>query len=200
MAEKVPGPIAPHGGVLVNRLLSAEKSAEASARAKSLSRVSLKRRERCDLESLAVGVFSPLAGFMTRAQFDAVVGSMHLPTGEPWTIPVTLSVSKDEAAALKLGADVALFDPEWNETLGVLHLADKYPHDREREAREVYRTADPKHPGVALVLAQGEVCLGGAVDVFALPSHDELIKYRLTPMQVRREFDNRGWRRVAAFQ
>jgi ATP sulfurylase len=200
MAEKVPGPIAPHGGVLVNRLLSEEKTAEAAARAKNLPRVSLKRRERCDLESLAVGVFSPLQGFMTKPEFDAVVGSMHLPGGEPWTIPVTLSVSKDEAAALKVGADVALFDPEWNETLGILHLADKYPHDRQREAREVYRTADPKHPGVALVLGQGEVCLGGAVDVLSLPSHDELVRYRLTPRQVREEFDRRGWQRVAAFQ
>jgi len=103
MAEEVPGQIAPHGGALVNRLLSEEASAEAAAKAKSLPRVSLKRRERCDLESLAVGVFSPLAGFMTQKEFDAVVGSMHLPTGEPWTIPVTLSVSKDEAAALKVG-------------------------------------------------------------------------------------------------
>jgi sulfate adenylyltransferase len=198
--EGFPGPIAPHGGTLVNRLLGQEESAEAAARAAGAPRASLRRRERCDLESIAVGVFSPLTGFMTRGQFDDVVDTMHLPTGEPWTIPVTLSVSKDEAAALGVGRPVALFDPEWNETLGILHLEDKYEHDRPREAREVYRTTDPKHPGVALVLGQGEVCLGGPVEVFALPPHGELIKYRLTPHEVRTEFDRRGWRRVAAFQ
>jgi sulfate adenylyltransferase len=200
MSGKIPGPIAPHGGVLVNRMLSAGKSAEAAARARSLPRAILKCRERCDLESLAVGFFSPLAGFMTGPQFDSVVDTMHLPSGDPWTIPVTLSCSRDEAAALRVGSDVALYDPEWNEVLGILHLEDQYAHDRPREAREVYRTTDPKHPGVALVLGQGEVCLGGPVDVLALPSHEELIAYRLTPLQVRREFDQRGWRRVAAFQ
>ncbi len=201
MAEKkVPGPIAPHGGVLVNRLLGDAESKDAAARAVGLPRVELKRRERCDLESLAVGVFSPLAGFMMRGEFDDVVDTMHLPSGLPWTIPVTLSVSKEQAANLKIGGQAALFDPEWNETLGILHLEDKYEHDRAREAREVYRTSDEKHPGVALVMKQGEVCLGGPVEVLSLPSHDEMLQYRLTPRQVRTEFDKRGWRRVAAFQ
>ena len=201
MAKKqVPGPIAPHGGVLVNRLLGAKEATEATRRAKTLPQVQLARRERCDLELLAVGAFSPLTGFMTRAQFDAVVDRMHLPTGEPWAVPITLSTTRCEADALKEGGDVALHDPESDQVLAILHLEEKYEHNREREAREVYKTADTKHPGVALVMGQGEVCLGGQVDVLSLPPHEDLQKYRWTPLQTRQEFDKRKWRRVVAFQ
>ena len=198
--KPVPGPIPPHGGTLVNRLLAGDEAEAARRRALTLPRIDLRRRERCDLESLAVGVFSPLKGFMTRAEFDDVVDTMHLPSGDPWTIPVTLSVAGEQAGGLREGREAALFDPEWQEYLGILHLEEKYEHDRPREAREVYRTTDTRHPGVALVMGQGEVCLGGPVDAFALPSHDELVEYRLTPRETRAEFDRRGWRRVVAFQ
>jgi sulfate adenylyltransferase len=201
MTEKrVPGPIPPHGGVLVNRLLEGDAAAEAAARAGSLPRVELARRERCDLELLAVGAFSPLEGFMTRDQFDAVVDGMHLPTGEPWGVPVTLSVDSETADGLETGGEVALWDPESDRVLAILELQEVYDHDRDREAREVYRTEDEAHPGVALVMGQGEVCLGGPVDVLALPPHADLAAYRLTPAETRAEFDRRGWRRVVAFQ
>ncbi len=205
--EYGPGPIAPHGGVLVSCLLPEEEAGEAAARAADLPKVTLSRRERCDLELLAVGAFSPLTGFMTREPFDAVVDTMHLPspagserTGEPWTVPITLSTSRQEADALVEGRDVALWDPESEQVLAILHLAEKYDHDRPRECREVYRTTDVEHPGVALVMNQGEVCLGGEVDVLSLPPHADLQAYRWTPAATRAEFDRRGWETVAAFQ
>ena len=201
MAEKtVPGPIPPHGGTLVSRLLDGDAAADAQARAADLPRVDLSVRERCDLELLGVGAFSPLTGFMTRAEFDAAVDTMHLPTGVPWAVPITLSATKDQAGGLKEGDDVALFDPESDRVLAVLHLAETYDHDRERECREVYKTTDAAHPGVATVMEQGEVCLGGEVDVISLPPHDDLGPYRWTPQQTRAEFDRRGWKTVAAFQ
>ena len=198
--KQVPGPIPPHGGVLVNRLLGAKEASEATKRAKGLPRVQLARRERCDLELLAVGAFSPLTGFMTRREFDSVVDEMHLATGEPWAVPITLSATRREADGLKEGGEVALHDPESDRVLAILHLEEKYDHDREREAREVYKTTDIKHPGVALVMGQGEVCLGGRVDVIRLPPHEDLKAYRRTPRETREEFDKRGWRRVVAFQ
>jgi len=125
---------------------------------------------------------------------------MYLPSGEPWTVPVTLSTTREEADRLKEGAEVALWDPESEQALAVLHLEEKFAHDRQRESREVYRTTDTAHPGVALVMSQGEVCLGGPVDVFRLPPHSDLNEYRWTPAQTRAEFDRRGWKMVAAFQ
>jgi len=195
-----PGPISPHGGVLVNRLLEGEAAEEAAARAAELPRVALSRRERCDLELLAVGAFSPLTGFMDRARFDAVVDEMHLPTGEPWTVPITLSTGREEADGLAEGGDAALWDPESEQVLAVLHLAEKFDHDRRRECREVYKTTDPEHPGAAAVMDQGEVCLGGEVDVLSLPPHENLQAYRWTPHATRTEFDRRRWQTVAAFQ
>jgi sulfate adenylyltransferase len=198
--KTVPGPIAPHGGVLVNRLLPAAEAAAAAQRAEKLPRVELTVRERCDLELLAVGAFSPLTGFMTKAEFDNVVDQMHLPTGEPWTVPITLSVSKEQAASIKEGSEVALHDPESGVILAILHVQQKFEHDRMRECMEVYLTSEDKHPGCSLILAQGEVCLGGPVDVISLPPHQDLLAYRWTPLQTRQEFDKRGWRRVVAFQ
>jgi sulfate adenylyltransferase len=198
--KQVPGPIPPHGGVLVNRLLKAGEAAEAAKRAKGLPQVQLARRERCDLELLAVGAFSPLTGFMTRREFDSVVDEMHLATGEPWAVPITLSATRREADGLKEGGEVALYDPESDTVLAILRLEEKYDHDREREAKEVYKTTDTRHPGVALVMGQGEVCLGGKVDVISLPPHEDLKAYRWTPRETREEFDKRGWRRVVAFQ
>lgn len=201
MAQKqVPGPIPPHGGVLVERLLPEQEASAAAARAAALPRVELARRERCDLELLAVGAFSPLTGFMNRREFDSVVDTMFLPTGEPWAVPITLSTARAQADALKEGQEVALFDPESGQVLAVLHLEEKYDHDRRRECREVYKTTDTEHPGVATVMSQGEVCLGGEVDVIALPPHEDLREYRWTPRRTREEFEARGWRRVAAFQ
>jgi len=197
---QVPGPIPPHGGALIERLLSGKEAEVAAARAADLPRVELSRRERCDLELLAVGAFSPLTGFMTKAQFDGAVDAMVLPTGQPWPVPITLSTDRDRAASLKEGQEVALFDPESQQVLAVLHLEEKYEHDRERECREVYRTADTEHPGVATVMGQAEVCLGGPVDVISLPPHDDLREYRWTPRRTRTEFDKRGWKTVAAFQ
>ena len=198
--SQVPGPIPPHGGVLTERLLAEQEAQAAAARAAGLPRVELSRRERCDLELLAVGAFSPLTGFMNKAEFDGAVDTMHLPSGEPWAVPITLSTGRDQADALKEGQEVALFDGESGRVLAILHLAEKYDHDRERECREVYKTTDVEHPGVATVMGQGEVCLGGRVDVIGLPPHENLQQYRWTPRQTREEFDRRGWKMVAAFQ
>jgi sulfate adenylyltransferase len=186
--------------VLVNRLLEPAAAAEAAERAKRLPRIELMVRERCDLELLAVGAFSPLTGFMTKDQFDSVVDTMHLPTGEPWTVPITMCCTRKQAAGIKEGGEVALHDPEADRTLAILHVEEKYEHDRQRECMEVYLTTESKHPGCAIVQQQGEVCLGGQVDVISLPLHRDLLKYRWTPRQTRAEFDKRGWRRVVAFQ
>ncbi len=196
----VPGPIAPHGGELVERLLAADAAKAAAEKAEGLPTVTLSVRERCDLELLAVGAFSPLKGFMTKAEFDGAVDDMHLPGGVPWAVPITVSVSKDEAEAIDEGSEVALVDGESGRTLGILAVEEKYAHDREREAEKVYRTSDREHPGVALVMSQGEVCLGGPVDVIQLPPHEDLLQYRWTPRQTREEFDKRRWKMVAAFQ
>jgi len=135
---------------------------------------------------------------MTREQYRSVVDSMHLPDGLPWSLPVALSASKDEAASFKDGGQVALAD-ESGTLLAVLDVQDTFEYDKEDEAQKAYRTTDAAHPGVAAVYAQGEVLVGGKVTVFRRPE-GTFPKHRLTPARTRAAFAERGWRTVVGFQ
>jgi sulfate adenylyltransferase len=203
--------IAPHGGTLVQRLLGEQEAAEWHGRAREMPTVALNARQVSDLEMIATGGLSPLTGFMGRQDYQLCVEERRLASGLPWTIPITLAVDEDRAADLREGTDIALTAPEGEcggaddrsspaLVLGILHLAEKFEYDKEREARRVYRTIDSEHPGVAAVYAQGDVLLGGDVSVLRLPTYTNFQQYRLTPAQSRHEFLHRGWKRVCGFQ
>ncbi|MBC7345836.1 MAG: sulfate adenylyltransferase [Clostridia bacterium] len=190
--------VPPHGGRLVNRVLTGEERAAALARAITLPRIRLDRWSASDLEMIAVGAFSPLEGFLTRADYNAVVEEMHLAGGLAWSLPVTLAVDTEEAAGLVEGREAALVGAE-QEILGLLLLEEKYRYDREREARLVFRTLDPAHPGVARLLRRGEVLLGGKIWLLNRPQCP-FPAYRLDPAETRAVFRQRGWSRVVGFQ
>ena len=190
--------IAPHGGTLIDREVHGDEATALEERARSLPQLRLSSRARSDLELIAIGGLSPLEGFMTRAQYRSVVDSMHLPDGLPWSLPVTLSASKEEASSFKDGGQVALAD-EAGSLLAVLDVEDTFEYDKEEEAQKAYRTTDAAHPGVAAVYAQGEVLVGGRVTVFRRPE-GTFPEYRLTPAQTRAAFAERGWRTVVGFQ
>jgi sulfate adenylyltransferase len=192
------GLIAPHGGKLVINLADEREGQELSERVRQLPQVPVGVRELADLEMLAVGAYSPLCGFMTRADYESVVEEMHLSNGLPWTIPITLSTDQERAATLKEGSEVALVDGR-GVPQAVLTLEEKYRYDRQHEARRVYRTDDEAHPGVKALYQQGDVLLGGRVRVLTLPEQT-FAAYRYTPQQARRLFQERGWRRVVGFQ
>jgi sulfate adenylyltransferase len=190
--------IAPHGGKLINREASGDEATSLAERARSLPALKLTSRALSDLELIAIGGFSPLEGFMTRAQYTRVVNDMHLPDGLPWSLPVTLAATRDEAAPLKDGSQVALADDD-GAPLALLDLEERYDYDKEAEAQQVYRTTEDAHPGVAALYAQGDVLLAGKVTVFRhLPA--PFAKHRLTPAQTRAAFAEREWRTVVGFQ
>ncbi len=191
--------IEPHGGRLIDLLAAGPAAAALRERAASLPVITLSSRSLSDLELLATGGYSPLDGFMTQADYRGVVNGMHLASGLAWPMPITLGVSSEEAASLKEGGSVALADGAGH-ILAVLDIAEKFGYDRKLEARNVYRTEDEAHPGVAALYAQGDVLLGGPVHVLEVPGHDDFGQYRLTPAQTRAEFAARGWRTVVGFQ
>jgi sulfate adenylyltransferase len=195
---RVVGSISPHGGQLVNRMLRGALREAALEQARSFPQVQLTSMAASDLEMIAVGAFSPLTGFMTHDDYDRVVDTMRLTNGLPWTIPVTLPVDEDVAAGLKEGQEIALV--EGDHLMGMMTIADKFPADKEREAREVYRTTDEAHPGVARLYRQGDWYLGGDVFMLDGPSVVEFPELRHEPAQTRRMFASRGWRRIVAFQ
>lgn len=188
-----------HGGRLINRELSGVEREALVERAPSMPRIVLRSREVSDLEMIANGAFSPLEGFMCEDDYIAVRGNMHLASGLPWTIPVTLSTGEDSAAQLAEGSDIALFAGE-DHLLGVLHLRQKFRYDKQREAERVYLTADAAHPGVAALYEQGEWLLGGPISLLNRPKNSAFPDFRLDPARTRDAFKKKGWHRVVAFQ
>lgn len=190
--------IAPHGGTLIRRQIPSEALPAALEEAASLPSVTLSSWSASDLDLIAIGGFSPLTGFMGSADYRSVVQEMRLQNGLVWPIPITLPVDREQAASLKEGQAVALRGPD-GRLLGRLLLSEKYTYDKEAEAQAVYRTTDPAHPGVAHLLAQGDVLLAGEVEAFQRPprAFPELPD---DPALTRQLFAQRGWRRVVAFQ
>jgi sulfate adenylyltransferase len=190
--------IAPHGGELVLNMAGDAERAELQERARDLPEIVVGSRQLADLEMLAIGAYSPLGGFMKRADYVGVVDDMHLENGLPWSVPITLSVTSEQAASLKEGSQVALIN-EHGTLQAVMLVEEKYGYDKEREASKVYRTTDEAHPGVKVVFQQGDTLLGGSVRVVALPNQ-AFASYRFTPAQSRQQFTERGWKRVVGFQ
>jgi len=192
--------IKPHGGLLINRLLSGDAREEARVTAQTLPKISLSETNLADLEMIAMGALSPLTGFMSQQDYRSVVHDMYLSNGLPWTIPITLAVTAEQAQRLAPGDHVTL--TEGDRPLAILRLSEKYTYDREVEAAHVYRTTDGAHPGVARVYRQGDTLLAGDIDVFDLPAraHSEFAELRYTPTETRRIFIERGWRRIVGFQ
>jgi sulfate adenylyltransferase len=192
------GLIAPHGGELVINLAGEEERAELQKSAQAMTHITVGSRQLADLEMLANGAYSPLGGFMTRADYESVVNTMHLSNGLPWSIPITLAVTADQAQAIAVGAQVALVD-EQDVLQAVITVEEKFGYDKQLEARKVYRTEDDAHPGVKVVYQQGDILLGGPVRVVAL-QNQAFAQYRYTPTQSRALFAERGWKRVVGFQ
>jgi sulfate adenylyltransferase len=199
--------IAPHGGVLMNRLLDGDLRDVMRERARTMRRVSLSPLNVADLECVSTGVYSPLTGYMGEADYKSVVHEMYLANGLPWTVPVTLAVDEELADRIAIGQTVALAEPDpgapdGERLLGVLAVAEKFKYDRQVEAEKVFRTTDEAHPGVARLYAQGDVCLAGDIWVFDRPNEvvTTFTGIRFTPAETRRIFAERGWRRIVAFQ
>ena len=191
------GLIAPHGGRLNPRQVQGDEAGALAEQAKELPKRRLNSRELSDLELLANGGFSPLDGFMTSAQYKSVVDTMHLPDGLPWSIPVTLSVSKEQAKRFQ--GDIALTDDEGT-PLAIMTVEEDFDYDKAHEAQSVYRTTEDKHPGVAAVYAQDDILVGGPVQIFRRPENPTFPEYRLDPAQTRAVFVERKWKRVVGFQ
>jgi sulfate adenylyltransferase len=191
--------VQPHGGSLVNRVLSASHAAIATKEASGLPSITLSPREQCDLEMIAIGAFSPLTGFQGKADIDRVSREMRLTDGTVWPIPVTLAVGDEVAKRVEVGGKAALRD-DAGRLLAILHVTEKFKRDKPTEIKHVYGTEDPAHPGVAFILKQPETLLAGPVDVISANHEPEFSQYRKTPAETRALFAERGWSTVSAFQ
>ena len=192
--------VPPHGGRLLPLLVRDSELEESIKEAETLPRVRLDSKEVSDLIMLAMGAFSPLEGFIGKADYEGVVADMHLKNGTLWPIPITLAVSKEEAEKIKEGQKIALLNSDDGEVMASMLVKEKFTYDKRREATRVFGTDDEQHPGVQKIYEQGEVYLGGPVKVFSEGDYPERFAEFARPAETRAMFTEKGWTTIAAFQ
>jgi len=186
--------IPPHGGKLVNRILVDPPDAKSLG---SLPKIRLDQSKQMDVEQIASGTYSPLEGFMGQEDFLSVLNDMRLANGVVWPIHITLDVDQETADDLTIGDAIGLLDDADN-VMAILHLSEKYRFDREDTAVKMFGTNRRDHPGVKMIQAMKPILLAGQIDL--LKGRDsETRAYELSPRQLRRLFEARGWSKVLGF-
>ena len=188
--------IPPHGGTLVSRMAD-------SAQADGLPVVTLSAKQACDLEMIAIGAFSPLTGFATKADFESICRDIRLADGTVWPIPITLAVDDATKGKLSEGGRAALQHSDGTH-LATIDIQEIYPHDKKLEIPNVFGTDDSAPPGVKAVEDEGDWLVGGPIDVLTVTPEKEpgeqFTEFRLPPAKTREAFAGRNWKTVAAFQ
>lgn len=182
----------PHGGTLINRW-NPERSLESLTTTIELDDTAIS-----DLELIATGAYSPLNGFLTQKDYDAVLTNMRLSTGEPWTIPITLPITEDKARTMSKGNLVKL--EKNGVTYGALEVTDIFVPNKEKEVTLVYKTTDRQHPGVKKLYERPNVYVGGPITLVNRPKKTKFSAYYLDPFQTREKFQHLGWKTVVGFQ
>lgn len=212
MSKLVP----PHGGkgLVCSLLEGADREAELK-KAAGLKKVEISPRVRGDLIMMGIGGFSPLAGFMTKADWKSVCEKFTLADGTFWPVPVVLDASKAEADAIKEGDEIALeFKGEVYATMKVTEKYALTKDEKKWECEKIFKgagedSADDKfwkiaeedHPGVKMVMEQKEFNLAGPVKVLSEGRYPkDYAGVYMRPAQLRAELDKKGWATVAALQ
>jgi sulfate adenylyltransferase len=186
-------------GKCVNLLVSSERSILLKKISTDLPSITLDDRQLCDFELLTTGAFSPLAGYMTRSNYESVLDRMKLQDGTIWPVPICLDISETVDRPLEAGQSVVIRDPE-GFLLAIMHVEDIWKPDKDKEAAMLYGTADPSHPGVVhLHNNVGEYYIGGALEVLNLPLHFDFKQLRMTPPEVHGLYKKLGWKRIVGF-
>jgi sulfate adenylyltransferase len=193
--------IRPHGGELINLVVGREQAAQTKSASKDFPSWDLTARQICDVELLLNGGFSPLTGFMNKADYEGVCSGMKLQSGVLWPMPITLDVTEAFAKTLTPGSSkVALRDAE-GVMVAVLHVEDVWQPDKKAEAQSVFATTSEAHPGVAYLMKRANPWyVGGRLEGLQIPTHYDFKALRLTPAELRASFAAAGWRRIVAFQ
>ncbi len=194
--------VKPHGGgELKPLLLEGDALAAEQARAAGLPQIKVSSREAGDIIMMGIGGFTPLDGFMTRADWEGVCDGMMMASGLFWPIPITLSTDEVTVKGFSEGDDIALADSESGDILATMTVTEKYSIDKAHECMMVYKTTDEEHPGVKMVMEQGEVNLAGTIKVLSQGGFPEAYGDQfMTPAQTRAAFEKRGWNEIACFQ
>ncbi|RLG84550.1 MAG: sulfate adenylyltransferase [Thermoprotei archaeon] len=187
----------PHGGRLVNRIVTGKRREHLVEEAKELPKIVLNDSLAADVMNIAHGVYSPLEGFLTQEDYIHVLYDMRLSNDIPWTIPIILDVDPEEITGIKEGDDVALIHKD--NIIAIMRIEEIYGWDKREYCRQVYKTLDPRHPGITKTMARKELLIGGPIDLLN-ETYEPFEKYRLWPIETRILFREKKWRTIAGFQ
>ncbi|MED0736691.1 sulfate adenylyltransferase [Aneurinibacillus thermoaerophilus] len=182
----------PHGGVLINRINFSYDITKVS------KKIELDAFALSDLELLAIGAYSPLTGFLGKADYESVVYNMRLADGTVWSLPITLPVTEAVAAQLAPGDMVQLVYE--GTVYGVIEVQELYTPNKEIEAENVYGTTEIKHPGVKKLWERPGVYVAGPITLIKRPKKNRFKEFYLDPAETRAVFAERGWYTVVGFQ
>ncbi len=189
----------PHGGRLINRILEGADRDQWLQRADSLPKVELNARQLSDVELIGIGAFSPLEGFMGKADYESVVDQQRMANRLPWTMPVTLAVAEDVAKSVMSAETIALTGAD-KVPVAVLDVAEVFKFDKQYEAQKTLLTTSNEHPGVKYLESVGDYCIAGPISVLRRKERGEFGRYTLDPKETRYLFDHKNWRTIVAFQ
>ena len=193
--------IQPHGSYEILPLLSKDK-VRALARATEIPKIVVTTREASDIIMLGIGAFTPLTGFMDHDDWRSVCYDYALKSkpGVFWPIPITLSIDSDTHQKINGHKEIAL-QGLTGEILAIMQVQSTYKIDKEEECKEVFRTVDPRNPGVAKVFSQGEISISGPIEVISELSYPkEFSSIYIRPVETRKIFEEKGWKTIAALQ
>lgn len=182
----------PHGGTLIQRF---EPEFDIS---KVSNSIGIDKIALSDLELMAVGLFSPLTGFLGKEDYESVVQDMRLSDGTIWSIPITLPVDGLIATQLQKGEQYRLVLE--NTTYGVITVSEWFEPDLETEAQSVYRTKDKAHPGVKRLFERGNIYVAGEIILIKKPEKKDFADVWLEPKDTRALFAEKGWQTIVGFQ
>lgn len=190
----------PHGGELVNLLVDSKAAEALKKQAKDFKSWNLTPRQICDAEMLLSGAFSPLTGFMNKADYESVLKDMRLKNKLLWPMPITLDVDEKFAKSLQKGEQVALRDQE-GVILAVLTVGEVWKPNKKTEATKIFNTTEELHPAVHYLMHEaGDWYISGELAGLELPTHYDFNELRFTPQEIRDQFAKMGWTKVVAFQ
>ncbi len=181
-------------------LLSSEEASSWLARSRNWPSHRLSEIELCDLGLLLNGGFSPLTGFLNKADTESVLAEMRLKNGQLWPMPINLELDEKTASAAEQAGYLALRDVEGT-VLAVLEVQDVWPLDSRAMAEGLFGHRDEAHPFVARLLASEATHLaGGKLHGLQMPRQYLYPQLHHSPAELRALFEQKGWKKIVAFQ
>ncbi len=188
-----------HGGKqIVERIMA---PAEAAPKIKDLTKVPVRSQIANEVIGISYGFFSPLQGFMGKADVDSVCKNMKLTDGTVWSIPIMFDLDADEIQKYGISVGKSVCLTYGGNPMAILEVEEIFEYDRKAMCTAVYGTDDAKHPGCSRTYQYKPKLVGGKVTLVQKPKiNPPYGPYFIPPLELRKKFKEKGWERVVAHQ